>query len=84
MVRGRGVAIVLQIRRGQHRNDAGRFAHGRQVETLQIARRDGAEAKSQMQRAARGGDVVDVARGTGDMEFRSIMGKGLMCSLNPL
>ena len=37
----------------------------------------GAEAKGQMQRAARGGDVVYIARGTGDMEHRGVMGKGL-------
>ena len=61
----------------QHFDHAGRRPHGVEVKRRQFARRDGAEAKGQMQRAARRGDVVDIARGTGDMELRGVMGKGL-------
>ena len=76
MSRGRNVIRKRQIFGGQYRHHTGRLAHVGQVHRGNPPRRDGGQSKGQMQRACRGGDVINIPRLTCHMQAGGVMRKG--------
>ena len=61
------IVLAGNVGGGQHRDDAGRGAHGVEIERSDPPARDRRAADRDVQRALRLADVVDVDGGAGDM-----------------
>jgi hypothetical protein len=78
MGRGGAVGDRLEIGPGKDEVHALGGRDGREVEMDDPTPRDFREAEGEVQAVLRHGDVVDIARGAGDMQRRGVMGQGLV------
>jgi hypothetical protein len=80
LVMGRGGAVGdrLEIGPGKDEMHALGGRDGREVEMDDPTPRHFREAEGEVQTVLRHGDVVDIARGAGDMQRRGVMGQGLV------
>ncbi len=76
MGRGGTVTLAWQVFRFPDGDNAGCGTHGVKINRRDPSGGDAAQTKGQMQRAPRGRDVIDIARLSGDMQARGIMGQG--------
>ena len=76
MRRGADVIGVRQITRRQHRDHTRRVAHAVEVEARDPATRHVGQTEAEVQRPGGRGNVVDVARGAGDVQRGGVMGQG--------